>query len=188
MRPVEMAYRLREEVCRKYHIGTVSDSDGLAWAITDQYEGQSFSDLARQAGIVLQIVPWTAGNSERTQIARYRATRIAMLEGALRLPDDVSLHSELRQVGGKLLPSGNESIVLPRARKGGHMDRVSATIAAVSELLLRAPQPEWSPVPVLDEGAQEKRRAVQKILEKRAAEMRDDPYRSMRRATQRGIS
>jgi len=187
-RPVELAYRLRDEVCKKYHVGSVAEPDGTAWVISDQYEGQSFSDLARQAGIVLQIVPWTAGNSERTQIARYRSVRLAMREGALWLPDDPELAAELRQVGGKLLPSGNESIVLPRARKGGHMDRVSALVAGASELLLRSPQPEWTETPLLDPGQEEKAREVRRILEKRAREMQADPFAAMRRAAHRGIS
>lgn len=187
-RPVELAYRLRDEVCKKYHIGSVAEEDGTAWVISDQYEGQSFSDLARQAGIVLQIVPWTAGNSERTQIARYRSVRLAMMEGALWLPDDPELVAELRQVGGKLLPSGNESIVLPRARKGGHMDRVSAMVAGASELLLRSPQPELMPAVELDAGQEEKQREIRRIMDKRIREMQQDPFGPMRRATQRGIS
>lgn len=186
-RPTACAKKLAEEVCKKYHVGSISEPDGTAWVITDQFEGQSFSDLARQAGIVLQVVPWTAGQSERTQIARYRSVRLAMLEGWMQLPPDESLVSELKKVGSRLLPGGNEAIVLPRGRKDGHLDRVSALVAGASELLLRTAQPEEYAQPALDEGAQLRRQEERKILEKRMREMQADPDRWMRRAVLRGV-
>ena len=186
-RPLEMAHLLREEVCKKYHVGSVLDPDGTAWVITDQFEGQSFSDLARQAGIMLHVVPWTAGNSERTQIARYRSVRLAMLQGGMQLPADDALVSELRHVGSRLLPSGNEGILLPRGKKDGHLDRVSALVAGASELLLRTAQPEEYPEPQRDEGAILRASEERKIFEKRLREQQADPDRWMRNAVLRGV-
>lgn len=180
VRPLDMAFRLRDEVCSRYGLVGV-DEGATARVITDQFEGHSFSDLARQAGIMLQVVPWTAGNSETTKIARYRSVRMAMLEGCVQLPQDQGLVSELRRVSGKLLPSGNESIVLPRDQKGGHMDRVSALALGLSEALLRAPQPELVVAAARDEMAVLREQRRLEVLRKRADEMERNPRAWMSR-------
>jgi hypothetical protein len=135
---------------------------------------------------VLQVVPWTAGNAETTKIARYRSVRLAMLEGCVELPaGDDGLVAELRGVGGKLLPSGNESIVLPRDRKGGHMDRVSAVMLGASELLLRAPQPEEYALPPAAESDAWRVEAREAVLKKRREMLRKDPMAGVRAMARR---
>jgi hypothetical protein len=186
--PTQMAFRVRDELCLKYHVGSIENQDGTAWVITDQFEGQSFADLARQAGIVLQVVPWTAGQSETSQIARYRSVRLAMMEGTFQLPAGKmgdTLRDDLRMVGSRLLAGGNESILLPRNGKSGHMDTVSAVILGASELLLRSPQPEWQPVPVKSDVEQHREEMRAAIIRKRRAEMERDPWRGVRAAIRR---
>jgi hypothetical protein len=176
--PLEMAFRLRDEVCAKYQ-----PRNELYRVTSDQYEGHSFSELARQAGILLQVVPWTAGQSETSQIARYRALRVAMLEGCVLLPEDPSLVSELRAVRAVTLPSGNERIELPRHyRDAGHLDRVSALVLGVSESLAALPQPEQGPVIVLSEAERMRDEARRKVIEKRQREWQANPTLAMRRA------
>lgn len=186
--PTQMAFRVRDELCLKYHVGSIENQDGTAWVITDQFEGQSFSDLARQAGIVLQVVPWTAGQSETSQIARYRSVRLAMMEGTFQLPAGPmgdTLRDDLRMVGSKLLSGGNESILLPRNGKSGHMDTVSAVILGASELLLRSPQPEWQPVPIKTDVELHREEMRAAIIRKRRTEMERDPWRGVRAAIRR---
>jgi hypothetical protein len=186
--PTQMAFRVRDELCSKYHVGSVKEQDGTAWVITDQFEGQSFADLARQAGIVLQVVPWTAGQSETSQIARYRSVRLAMMEGTFQLPAGQmgeTLERDLRMVGSRLLAGGNESILLPRNGKSGHMDTVSAVMLGASELLLRSPQPEWKPEPIKTDVEQHREEMRMAIIRKRRTELERDPWRGVRAAIRR---
>ena len=175
--PLDMAFRVRDEVCSKYQRGTE-----LYKVYSDQYEGHSFAELGRQAGILLQVVPWTSGSSETAQIARYRAVRIAMLEGALLLPDDPTLVSELRAVRKVLLPSGNERIELPRSRSGGHLDRISALVLGASEALATQAQPELVASAPMSEADKLRDEARRKVLEKRRREWERNPALAMRKA------
>ena len=178
--PLEMAVRVREELCIPWHVA----SDGLNPGVfTDQHEGFSFTELARQAGVVLHVVPWTGGSGETSQLARYKSVRLAMLDGCLQLPPVLAaadgprpdgLASELRRVSSVLLPSGGERIVLPRSKDGGHMDSVSAMVLGVSVALERAPQPEWMPVPEVTEIDALREAAKADILKKRRAEWKDE--------------
>ncbi len=186
--PLEMAIRVRDELCIPWHVAQDSLNPSV---YTDQYEGFSFSELARQAGVVLQVVPWTGGSGETSQLARYKATRLAMLEGCLQLPpvlhaaDGVrpdGLASELRRVSSVLLPSGGERIVLPRARKDGHMDSVSAAVLGVSVALERAPQPEWIEPARMDEGERLRVEARNAVIKKRRGE---DPLAGVRNMMRR---
>ncbi len=177
--PLEMAIRVREELCIPWHVA----SDGLNPGVfTDQFEGFSFTELARQAGVVLHVVPWTGGTGETSQLARYKSVRLAMLEGCLQLPPVLAaadgprpdgLASELRRVSSVLLPSGGERIVLPRSKDGGHMDSVSAMVLGVSVALERAPQAEYIPLPGASEIDALRLDAVRKIEQKRRAEWKD---------------
>jgi hypothetical protein len=186
--PLEMAIRVRDELCIPWHVAQDSLNPSV---YTDQFEGFSFSELARQAGVVLQVVPWTGGSGETSQLARYKSVRLAMLEGCLQLPpvlhaaDGVrpdGLASELRRVSSVLLPSGGERIVLPRARKDGHMDSVSAAVLGVSVALERAPQPEWVEPARLDEGERLRVEARDAVMKKRRGE---DPLAGVRNMMRR---
>ncbi len=179
--PLEMAMRVRSELCEPWQVG----SNGV---FTDQFEGFSFSELARQAGVLLHVVPWTGGTGETSQLARYKAVRLAMLEGCLQLPAvlhgpdgprEDGLASELRRVAGQLLPSGGERIILPRSRKDGHMDSVSAAVMACSVALERSPQPEEYELPAQPESNSWRAAEAEKIAAKRRAEWRK-PGQAMR--------
>lgn len=178
--PLEMAIRVRDELCVPWHVA----SDGLNPGVfTDQFEGFSFTELARQAGVVLHVVPWTGGTGETSQLARYKSVRLAMLDGCLQLPPVLAaadgprpdgLASELRRVSSVLLPSGGERIVLPRSKDGGHMDSVSAMVLGVSVALERAPQAEYIPLPHASEIDALRDAAVRRIEQKRRSEWKDE--------------
>lgn len=184
--PLEMAIRVRDELCIPWHVA----SDGLNPGVfTDQFEGHSFSELARQAGVALHVVPWTGGSGETSQLARYKAVRLAMLEGCLQLPPvlhaadgprEDGLASELRRVSSVLLPSGGERIVLPRSRKDGHMDSVSAMVMGVAMALERAPQPEWQEPAVVAEQAPWRQAEIERIEARRRKAAQRDPVGDMR--------
>jgi len=155
--PTDLAFRVRNELCVPWGVGLLdlgtseSPESKVLPVYTDQFEGFSFTDLARQAGVALHVVPWTGGNGETSQLARYKAVRLAMLEGRLELPSELhaadgirkdGLASELKRVSSVLLPGGGERIVLPRSKKDGHLDSVAATVLGVSVALDRAAQPE----------------------------------------------
>ncbi len=188
--PLEMAIRVRDELCVPWHVAM----DGLNPGVfTDQFEGFSFTELARQAGVALHVVPWTGGSGETSQLARYKSVRLAMLDGCLQLPPvlhaadgqrDDGLASELRRVSSVLLPSGGERIVLPRTKKDGHMDSVSAMVLGVSVALERGAQPEWMPAPSEAESEPWRRAEVERIeLRRRQAARRpeEDMRARMRR-------
>jgi hypothetical protein len=127
--PREMLRRVRAEVCRRYHTDRV---------YIDQHGGLAVLELCRDVGLSAVIVPWTGGDGETSKATRYRAVRLAMLEGAFRIPSDPDLLRELREVRGTLLPSGGERIEVPRSALG-HGDRVSALVLAGSISLAHSP-------------------------------------------------
>ena len=184
--PLEMAVRVRDELCIPWHVA----SDGLNPGVfTDQFEGHSFSELARQAGVALHVVPWTGGTGETSQLSRYKAVRLAMLEGCLQLPPvlhaadgprEDGLASELRRVSSVLLPSGGERIVLPRSRKDGHMDSVSAMVMGCAMALERAPQQEWQEPAVVAEQAPWRQAEIERIEARRRKAAQRDPVGDMR--------
>lgn len=127
--PREMARRLLREVCRKYETDR---------AVADQYSGLAFQELARDVGLKIEIIPWTAGG-DQSKLERFKSVRLAMYEGTFRIPDDPSLIAELKSVRGTILPSGGERIEVPRT-SSGHGDRVSALVLAGSVALSKPPQ------------------------------------------------
>jgi hypothetical protein len=202
-RPLEMAFELRK-LCQRYHVGAepqrADETDkqaeerikaATARVFSDQFEGHSFGDLARQAGLYLEVRPWTGGSSETSQGARYKAVRLAMLEGTLLLPSPdaptgdmtKALESELRGVRGVLLPSGAERIELPRSSDAGHMDRTSALVLAASEALLLPPQEELVPPVKMREQDIWREQAKKACIERRQREWRKDPMGALRRAS-----
>jgi hypothetical protein len=120
-KPSETIARLKSEVCTRY------EQPPSEWShvYADQHEGASFQELARAAGVHLQIVPWTGGSGETSKLARFRAVRLAMLEGSFKIGNDPALIKEFRSVRGVLSASGNERIETLRTGQG-HGDRVSA--------------------------------------------------------------
>ncbi len=120
--PREMALRFRNEVLARYRQRHV---------YIDQFAGAPFAQLCRDVGLTVTIVPWTGGDGADAKATRYRAVRLGMADGSVRIPDDPHLIRELRSVRGVLTPSGNERIEVPRTA-AGHGDRVSAMVHATS--------------------------------------------------------
>lgn len=144
--PRDMALRLRNEVCAPYRQHTV---------YTDQHEGRSWAQLARDVGLQVRVVRWHGGphsttDSERRALSKphaFSSLRREMLDQQVLIPDDPSFVRELRSVRTTLLPSGAERIDIPRT-KAGHGDRVSAFVLAASMALEHRPQlpPAWQTV------------------------------------------
>ena len=177
--PSEVAFKLRAGVCKRFNIG---DED-RSYATIDE-EAAGFVETARQAGLVLTVVPWT-GKGIDTEIARYRAAWVAMHEGAVQFADEPAAFAELRAVRSHVTAAGNETIELPRTKKieGGKMGpccRVPAIVLGVSEALRRGAQAE--PVQKTPETEQEKARAaaVKEIVDRRRREWQKSPEHSMR--------
>jgi hypothetical protein len=133
-KPSETIARFKSEVCSVYEQPPAECSHVYA----DQHEGASFGELARLAGVYLHVIPWTGGSGETSKLAKFRAVRLAMLEGTFRIPNDPALIREFRSVRGVLSPSGNERIEVPRTGLG-HGDRVSAICLAGSIALQYGP-------------------------------------------------
>jgi hypothetical protein len=133
--PSAMAHRLRADVCARY-----APDQKTPVVFADQYECHSFKEIARQAGIELRLQAWTGGYGENSKLARYRAVRLAMLEGSFLMQYDAELLREFRLVQGKITPSGSEQIYIPRDEKTqGHGDRVTAIVLAGSIALSMTP-------------------------------------------------
>lgn len=187
-KPSELIEQLRTEVCTRYRVGEETSK-----VLTDQYEGNSFSELAQQSSVRLEVIPAT-GNGDASVFTRYSSVRIAMLQGALVLPDDPSLISEMKRVSSVFLPSGHEKIVLPRdgkkskdGREGaGHLDRVSALVLACSEALKAAAQPELEAGPShTDEGARLRAERIKEVEKRQREQWNRDPRVVMRGALRR---
>jgi hypothetical protein len=150
--------------------------------LTDQHEGSSFSELASQSAVRLEVISAT-GTGENSVLANYSSVRIAMLEGTLLMPNDSSLHKELRRVSSRFLPSGHESIVLPRDGTAGHLDRVSAMVLLCAQMLKRSAQEEQVfPVHQLGEGARLRAEAIKAATERQKKQWERDPRVVMRAA------
>jgi hypothetical protein len=176
-KPSETIARLKAEVCCKYELPPREVSHVFA----DQHEGTSFGELARLAGVLLEIVPWTGGSGETSKLARFKAVRLAMLEGTFRIPNDSALIKEFRSVRGVLTPAGNERIEVPRTSQG-HGDRVSALCLAGSIALGRAANEPEPPPTVHDDLREHKQRLIRESEARRRREWERNPSAALRRA------
>jgi len=168
--PGEMAARVRSELCAKYGVG----EDDTKRVFTDQYEGYSFTELARREGLFCEVVPWTGGAGETSKATRFKNVRMAMLSGEFRMPDEVGWIKRLRSVRGVLLSSGSERIEVPRTFDG-HGDDVSAMVMAASMALSVPAQPVYvepvrpgSPEWLAGEQARMREEAAKRVRERQA--------------------
>ena len=132
--PSEMAKRVREEVCNIYDPQHAADERVTVYS--DQYEGHSFAELSRAAGLNVIVDPWVGGTGEDSQLAEFKSVRLAMLQGTFKIPNDPDLLRELRSISA-VFRNGTERMHLPRTN-AGHCDRVAAMIKAGSLALNRA--------------------------------------------------
>lgn len=176
--PREMARKLKDEVVSKY----LPEPSELASVYTDQAEYWSFSELAREAGLNLLLVPWTGGSGEGSKAARFRAVRLAMLQQTFRINrGDKALIKELRSVRGVMTANGNERIEVPRSGSG-HGDRVSAMVLAGSVALARSPGVPVTAKPAITQEERWRLEAIRWCDRRRAAEWRRSPMQVLRRA------
>jgi len=177
--PFEMARRVRSEVCDTFE----PDQKGreLAHVYSDQYEGHSWTELARQAGLIVEVVPWTGAANDNGRTARFKSVRTAMLNGDLTIPNDPDLIRELRSVRGVLAPSGVERIELPRTASG-HCDRVASLVLGASIALSWSPSTAEPAKPVLTREDRWRLAAIREIGEKRRREWQRSPVAAMRKA------
>lgn len=134
--PSESAKKVRE-LCEVY--APDKTQDGLITVYSDQYEGNSFAEIARQYGLNVVVVPWTGGGGETSQIARFRSVKNAMLQDAFKFSaSNAELGRQFRNVLGVLPKSGHERVQLPRD-KTGHLDELAAVVLGGSIALEAAP-------------------------------------------------
>jgi hypothetical protein len=127
MAPSALLKRLKVEVLSRF--------DDTERVLADQDSIAPLTELARGVGLRLAEVPWT-GTGERSKLERFRAVRLAMLEGTLRIPDVSKLVEEFRSIKTVMTEAGTESIRQPRTLAGGHCDAATAAVLACSEALL----------------------------------------------------
>lgn len=176
-KPSEMVELLKAEVCDRYHVG-----DETSKVLTDQHEGNSFTELASQQAVRLEVIK-ASGSGENSVLANYSSVRVAMLEGNLLLPNDPALHKELRRVSSRFQPTGHEQIVLPRDGAAGHLDRVSAIVLLCAQMLKRSAQeeqvfPAWQE----SEGQRLRAERIREVEKRQKQQWARDPRVVMRAA------
>jgi hypothetical protein len=94
--PSEMINWFRSAVCARYQ--DLTDAPN-ARVYMDQ-EGFSHVDLARRRGVLIHVVPWIGGTNDSSRLARFKAARLAMQDGAVAIPNELALIDELGKVRG----------------------------------------------------------------------------------------
>lgn len=97
---------------------------GLAYLVADQHYQETVTEHLADCG--LGFVPAPLDVSEP-----YVKARALMREGRVKLPKHDRLIAQLRSVQWRANPGGSVSIILPRAKTGGHCDLVSALMLAL---------------------------------------------------------
>lgn len=173
--PGAMAARVRSELCAKYGVG----EDETKRVYTDQFEGYSFTELARREGLFLEVINWSGGSHEGSKATRFKQVRLAMLQGEFRMPDQPELVKQFRSVKGVLLATGSERIEVKRSLEG-HGDTVSAIVLAASVALSLPAQQAYVEPQALPEQVRMKQEAERRMMAKRAREMERPGYLAQR--------
>lgn len=126
--PSRLLLRLRTDVLSRF--------DDWTRVLADQDSIAPLTELAKGVGLKLIEVPWT-GSGESSKLERFRSVRLAMLEGALRIPDNAKLIAEFRAIQSVITEAGNETIRQPRTLNSGHCDAATAAVLACSEAILK---------------------------------------------------
>ena len=100
---------------------------GITAIVVDGHAREPMREHASDHKIELRTAP--EGNTGK--VAMFTATKEALNEGRLVLPDNPRLLRQLREVVKRPLPAGGVSITSPNRGRGGHGDLVSALVAAV---------------------------------------------------------
>lgn len=130
-KPSDMLRRLKSDVLSRFgnERQITGDQDSIAPLI----------ELADNVGLRLSKISWT-GTGEESKLERFRAVRLAMLQGSLRLPNSPKLIAELRAIRTVITETGHESIRQPRSLHGGHCDAGTAAVLACSIALGKRPR------------------------------------------------
>jgi hypothetical protein len=118
----------------------------------------------------------------------YVKARVLMREGRVRLPNDPELLAQLRAVQWRPNPGGSISIVLPKKRRGGHCDLVSALVLALYQFagatFVSKPRP-GTPEYAAAEAARIDREALESDLRAYAPSRAIDPLTGRRKTRPR---
>lgn len=183
--PREALVKLRDEIALP--TWRASGQDGTPRVFTDQAEYYSLSELARDVGLLLELVPWTGGSGESSKLSKFRRVRTAMREGAFLVSRGHSVVREFRSVRGVLTPSGNERIEYARTGDG-HCDTLSAVVLGGAVALDRVPKAVEPPSVELDEGARLRAERIREVSERQRKQWERDPRVVMRAALRRVVS
>lgn len=167
--PFDLARRVRLEVCNE--IDPSQNERELVHVYSDQHEGASFSELARAAGLSIEVIPWTGAANDTGRTARFRSVRTAMLQGDFKIPDDAELIRQFRAVRGILSPSGVERIELPRDARG-HCDALAAVVLGGSIALSRTADRPATAKPALTEQQKWREAEIRKMQQRRVSEFK----------------
>lgn len=180
--PRETLRRLRDEVALP--AWRASGQDGTPRVYSDQFEGFSLTELARDVGLVLEVVPWTGGTGENAKLTKFKAVRTAMREASFLVHAEHPVVKEFRSVRGVLTASGNERIEYARTGEG-HLDMLSAVVLGGSVALERRPRAAEPPPVELDEGARLRAERIREVQVRQKREWARDPRNAMRAAMRR---
>lgn len=98
---------------------------GLSSFMADGWSREPAREHATREGVAIEDAP--AGRNGKTQA--YLATRDALREGTLRLPNEARLRAQLRSIRARPIAGGSLDISAPR--RSGHGDLVSSLVLAV---------------------------------------------------------
>lgn len=121
------------EVCAEFAL--VAKRYGATLLLADSHYRESAREHLEPHDIVVEPAP--EGQDGKAQT--YVATRAALAEGRLRLPDEPRLLAQLGAVVAHPTAGGGLSVSLPRRAGDGHGDVVSALVLAVWRALSLAP-------------------------------------------------
>jgi hypothetical protein len=145
---------------------------GIEEMVCDQHYAETAKEDFAGRGLVFVGVP--QDNDEMFSVLRN-----IMHEGQLRLPNDARLLEQLRSVRKRPLSGGRIKIELPRTKKGGHCDLVSALVHAVWRLYTaEVPEIVQEEPDVLKREAQAWTRQVKERIQQEESSDDDfDPYK-----------
>lgn len=109
------------------------DAYGVTFVYSDQYHLESLGQLARERGIEIIGVPFTAKNKAQL----YGNLQQLFHQGRIQLVDDYELKKELKTLERTLTDGGNVHIAAPA---GFHDDMASVCCLAVSQAMYLAPE------------------------------------------------
>lgn len=105
---------------------------GLRSFMADGWSREAAREHAEKHKVEIEAAP----GGRQGKVDAYLATRDALREGVLGLPDNARLRAQLRSIIARPVPGGGLAISAPR--RGGHGDLVSAIVLAVYQLRIAA--------------------------------------------------